>query len=70
MLTGELKNKVDKIWETLWTAGISNPLTVLNSSPISSLSKDWMMSRLGRRRRRSERVPRLKTEPFRMMKNT
>ena len=29
MLTGEPKNKVDKIWETLWTAGISNPLTVI-----------------------------------------
>lgn len=29
MLTGEIKNKVDKIWETLWTAGISNPLTVI-----------------------------------------
>src|SRR5690625_3972505 len=29
MFTGELKNKVDKIWETLWTAGISNPLTVI-----------------------------------------
>jgi len=29
MLTGELKTKVDKIWETLWTAGISNPLTVI-----------------------------------------
>jgi len=29
MLTGDLKNKVDKIWETLWTAGISNPLTVI-----------------------------------------
>lgn len=29
MLTGEIKNKVDNIWETLWTAGISNPLTVI-----------------------------------------
>ncbi|SMO38568.1 type I restriction-modification system subunit M [Fodinibius sediminis] len=29
MLTGEIRNKVDKIWETLWTAGISNPLTVI-----------------------------------------
>lgn len=29
MLTGELRNKVDRIWETLWTAGISNPLTVI-----------------------------------------
>lgn len=29
MLTGEIKNKVDNIWTTLWTAGISNPLTVI-----------------------------------------
>lgn len=29
MITGELKNKVDKIWETFWTGGISNPLTVI-----------------------------------------
>jgi len=29
MITGDIKNKVDKIWETLWTSGISNPLTVI-----------------------------------------
>ncbi|MGG6440433.1 class I SAM-dependent DNA methyltransferase [Saccharococcus caldoxylosilyticus] len=29
MLTGELRNKVDKIWETFWTGGITNPLTVI-----------------------------------------
>ncbi len=29
MVTGELKNKVDAIWETLWTGGISSPITVL-----------------------------------------
>lgn len=29
MITGELKNKVDKIWATLWTAGITSPITVL-----------------------------------------
>ena len=29
MITGELKNKVDKIWDTLWTAGITSPITVL-----------------------------------------
>ncbi len=29
MITGELKNKVDNIWETLWTGGISVPSTVL-----------------------------------------
>jgi type I restriction enzyme M protein len=29
MITGELKNQVDKIWEAFWTGGISNPLTVI-----------------------------------------
>lgn len=29
MITGELKNKVDRIWDTLWTGGISVPSTVL-----------------------------------------
>ena len=29
MLTGELKNKIDKIWETFWTGGITNPLDVI-----------------------------------------
>lgn len=27
MLTGELRNKVDTIWTTLWTEGSTNPLT-------------------------------------------
>ena len=29
MITGELKNKIDKIWDTFWTGGISNPLEVI-----------------------------------------
>src|SRR5699024_4237901 len=29
MLTGELRNKVDKIWEAFWTGGIANPLSVM-----------------------------------------
>lgn len=29
MITGELRSKVDKIWETFWTGGITNPLTVI-----------------------------------------
>lgn len=29
MITGELRNKVDRIWETFWTGGITNPLTVI-----------------------------------------
>lgn len=29
MLTGEIRNKIDKIWETFWTGGFINPLTVI-----------------------------------------
>lgn len=29
MITGELKSKIDKVWETFWTGGITNPLTVI-----------------------------------------
>ena len=29
MVTGEVKNKIDKIWEIFWTGGITNPLTVI-----------------------------------------
>jgi hypothetical protein len=27
MITGELKSKVDRIWDTMWSGGISNPLS-------------------------------------------
>lgn len=37
MLTGELKNKVDKIWESFWTGGITNPLDDMNNSLILCL---------------------------------
>jgi type I restriction enzyme M protein len=29
MITGELKSKVDKIWDTMWSGGVSNPLSVI-----------------------------------------
>ena len=29
MITGEIKNKVDRIWEVFWTGGITNPLSVI-----------------------------------------
>ena len=29
MLTGQLKNDIDKLWEKFWTGGITNPLTVI-----------------------------------------
>ncbi len=29
MITGELRSKVDSIWDTIWTGGITSPITVL-----------------------------------------
>ena len=29
MVTGEIKNKIDKIWTDMWAGGITNPLTVI-----------------------------------------
>jgi type I restriction enzyme M protein len=29
MLTGELRSKVDRIWDGFWSGGISNPLEVI-----------------------------------------
>ena len=29
MITGEMKNKVDAIWDTIWTGGVTSPITVL-----------------------------------------
>ncbi|MFW5724085.1 MAG: type I restriction-modification system subunit M, partial [Halochromatium sp.] len=29
MITGELKSRIDRIWDTMWAGGISNPLSVV-----------------------------------------
>jgi type I restriction enzyme M protein len=29
MITGPLKNRIDRLWDEFWTGGISNPLTVI-----------------------------------------
>ncbi len=29
MLTGQIRNDIDKLWEKFWTGGITNPLTVI-----------------------------------------
>lgn len=29
MITGEIKSKVDRIWDAMWAGGIANPLTVI-----------------------------------------
>ena len=29
MLSADIKSKIDKLWNTFWSGGISNPLTVI-----------------------------------------
>ncbi len=29
MITGELKSKIDRVWDAMWAGGIANPLTVI-----------------------------------------
>ncbi|MGH3906397.1 MAG: type I restriction-modification system subunit M N-terminal domain-containing protein, partial [Pseudonocardiaceae bacterium] len=29
MITGDLKSKIDRIWDAFWSGGIANPLEVI-----------------------------------------
>ena len=29
MITGEIMNRIDKVWDAFWTGGITNSITVL-----------------------------------------
>ena len=29
MLTGELRNQIDRIWDSFWSGGIANPIEVI-----------------------------------------
>ncbi|KGL44697.1 DNA methyltransferase [Listeria newyorkensis] len=40
MITGEMKNKVDSIWTTLWTEGSTNPLTNIEQLTYLLFMKD------------------------------
>lgn len=57
MITGDLKNKVDRLWTTFWNNGISNPLTVIEQISYllfikrlddEELAKEKRANRLGR----------------------
>lgn len=50
MITGELKKKIDRLWESFWTGGITNPLTV-----IEQISYLMFMRLLDMRETREER---------------
>lgn len=41
MVTGAIKNKVDKIWTDIWAGGIANPLTVIEQLNIPLAVGDY-----------------------------
>jgi len=54
MITGELRNKVDAIWEMFWTGGITNPMSV-----IEQFTYLLFMRQLDERQTQMERKARL-----------
>ena len=49
MLTGELKNQIDRIWDAFWSGGISNPLEVIEQITFGDPAtnpKGWPLQRL------------------------
>ncbi|WP_253183974.1 type I restriction-modification system subunit M N-terminal domain-containing protein, partial [Streptococcus pneumoniae] len=48
MITGELKNKIDQLWEILWTEGNANPLTNIEQLTYLLFMKDLDSVELGR----------------------
>ena len=43
MITGAIKNKVDKIWTDIWAGGITNPLTVIEQLPYLMFIRSLVM---------------------------
>lgn len=54
MITGELKNKIDRVWDAFWSGGISNPLEV-----IEQITYLWFLRRLDEAQTLKERKARV-----------
>lgn len=40
IITGELKNKIDSLWEIFWTGGLTNPLDVIEQMTYMMFIRD------------------------------
>lgn len=47
MVSGDLKSRVDKIWDTMWAGGIANPLAVIKRLDELHTLKERKAQRLG-----------------------
>lgn len=59
MITGEIKSQVDKVWNTFWSGGISNPLEV-----IEQITYLLFLKRLDENHTRAEAQANLLGEPI------
>ena len=63
MITGELRNKIDRVWDAFWSGGISNPLEVIEQITyllfLRALDSDQT--------REDNKALRLKTQPVRLI---
>ena len=65
MVTGELRNKVDPIWKTIWTGGITSPITVLAPTGTTGILPVAGGPRLSRHcQRRANRSVQMVGNPF------
>ena len=39
MITGEIKNRIDQIWDVFYTAGVTNPISVLEQMSEETLEE-------------------------------
>ena len=51
MLTGDIRNQIDRIWDAFWSGGISNPLEV-----IEQITYLLFLKRLDEREQDAERA--------------
>ena len=76
MITGEIKNRIDSIWDTFWTGGITNSITILEQMTYLFFMKmlDDAHAKLMKQieqlehKVRTEKQPRKKLELFEKLK--
>ena len=64
MITGELKSKTDRIWDTLWAGGIANPFSVIKRLDKLHTLKENKANRLERACEASRKLGHLQIHPF------
>lgn len=63
MLTGDIRNKVDQVWNAFWTGGIANPLEVIEQ--ITYLL--FLRGLDAEQDREDSKAARLRTQPVRLV---